>query len=135
MLRHLCLTAAALAGLLTTAAAQETPAVAGTWNGKSMIGPKDSVVITYVLFLSNNDVPSTLTFPNRDPLETHIIDMRGDSVVTEVGPYPSILRSGQTVTSLRTICHFKGDAMWGTFVATYENGDVLKGKTKAMRAK
>lgn len=135
MLRHLCLTAAALAGLLTTAAAQETPAVAGTWNGKSMIGPKDSVVTTYVLFMSKNDQPSTLTFPDHDPLELHIVDMRGDSAVVESGPYPSVLRVGPMVASLRMVCHFKGDALWGSFVATYENGDVVKGKTKAMRAK
>ena len=136
MLRHFCLTVVALAGLLTTAAAQgETPAVAGGWNGKTMIGPKDSVVTTFVLNLSKNDSASTLTFPTRAPLETHIVDMRGDSVVTEVGPYPSLLRAGQTVTSLRMVSHFKGDAMWGTFEAKYENGDVLKGKIKATRAK
>jgi hypothetical protein len=136
MLRHFCLTAVALVALCTTAAAQgETPAVAGNWNGKAMIGPKDTVVTTFVLMLSSSDTASTTTFPNREPLETHIVDMRGDSVVTEIGPYPSLLRPDQTVTSLRMISHFKGDVMWGTFEATYENGDVLKGKTKATRAK
>lgn len=135
MLRHLCLTAAALAGLLTIAAAQETPAVAGTWNGKSMVGPKDSVVTTYVLFISKSDVPSTMTFPNRDPIPARILAMGGDSVVTEAGPYPSILRPGQTVKSLRTVGHFTGTTMVGTFIATYANGDVVMGKTAATRAK
>jgi hypothetical protein len=34
---------------------------------------------------------------------------------------------------LRSVAHFKGDTMSGTFEATYENGDVVKGKTLATR--
>jgi len=59
--------------------------------------------------------------------------LAGDSVVTEAGPFPSVLRPGQTVTLLRSVAHFKGDTMSGTFEATYENGDVVKGKTLATR--
>ena len=132
MRRHLCLAIAALLGLVTSAAAQ---GAAGTWNGKSMVGPKDSVVTTYALTIAADGKSATMKFANRDPIPTRILAMGGDSMVSEAGPYPSILRPGQTVKSLRTIAHYKGDAMWGTFEAQYGNGDVVKGKTTATRAK
>jgi len=100
-----------------------------------MIGPKDSVVVTYVLTIGANGTSATMTFPNHDPIPTRVLTAGGDSIVTEAGPYPSILRPGQTVKSLRTVAHYKGNTMTGTFEALYANGDVVKGKTEATRAK
>jgi hypothetical protein len=132
MLRHLSWSLAAMVGLVTTAAAQ---GAAGTWNGKTMVGPKDSVVATYVLTIGTDGKSGSMTFPNHPPIPTRIVAMGGDSIVSEAGPYPSVLRPGQTVTLLRTVARYKGDAMWGMFEAKYENGDVVKGKTEAKRAK
>jgi hypothetical protein len=132
MLRHLSWSLAAVVGLATSAAAQ---GAAGTWNGKSTIGPRDSVITTYVLTIAADGKSASMTFPNRDPIPTRVVAMAGDSVATEAGPYPSILRPGQTVNLLRTIVHYKGDAMWGAFEAKYANGDVVKGKMAATRAK
>jgi uncharacterized protein (DUF2147 family) len=123
---------AAAVGLVSSAAAQ---GAAGSWNGKSMVGPKDSVVTTYVLTIAADGKTGSMKFANRDAIPTRIVAMAGDSVVSEAGPYPSILRPGQTVTLLRTVAHYKGDAMWGTFEATYGNGDKVHGKTTATRAK
>jgi hypothetical protein len=36
-----------------------------------------------------------------------------------VGPYPSMLRKGQTVTLLHSVGHYKGDMMTGWFEAHY----------------
>ncbi len=117
------------------APAMQIPAgVAGTWEGKSTIGPKDSVVVTNVVTATANTKGWTLKFPNRDLLPARIIAAGGDSVVIEVGPYESILRKGQQVTT-RTTGHYKGDVMTGTFEAKYTNGDVVKGKSAATRAK
>lgn len=123
---------ALLVSFVTTAAAQT--GVAGSWDGKSMIGPKDSVVVTFTMWVAADGKSATMKYPGRDPIPMRILAIGGDSVVTEAGPYPSILRAGQTVTSLRSVEHYKGNAMWGTFEAHYENGDVVKGKSQATRA-
>ena len=134
MIRQLCWSVTALVGFVTTAPAQKAGA-AGSWNAKTMIGPKDSVVATYVLTIAADGKSATMMFPNRDPIAVHILAMGGDSVVTEAGPFPSVVRAGQTVNSLHAVAHYKGNTMTGTFEAHYANGDVLKGKTTANRSK
>jgi hypothetical protein len=145
MHRILLLSAAVLAGCVTAAGAQQPAAqkpapaprytVAGTWDGKTMTGPKDSVVATFELKATADTTGWTLKFPGRDPYAARVVAMGGDSVVTEVGPYPSVLRPGVTVTLLRTTGHYTGDTMTGTFEARYATGDVLKGKVAATRRK
>ena len=49
MRRSLCLTVIFLAASVATASAQKA---AGTWNGKKMMGPKDSVVATYPMTIA-----------------------------------------------------------------------------------
>ena len=134
MLRQLCYSVTALVGLVTVAAAQQA-GPGGTWNGRSTIGPKDSVVVPYVLTIAADGKSATMKFPTRDPIPTRVLAVGGDSIVTEAGPYPSILRAGLTVKSLRTVAHYTGNTMEGTFEAHYSNGDVVKGTTKARRVK
>src|SRR5712664_246059 len=117
------------------AAAPQASGAAGTWDASTMVGPKDSVVTTYVLTVAADGKSATIKLAGRDPIPTRIVVLAGDSIVTETGPYPSVLRPGQTVTLLRSVAHYKGNTMTGTFEAHYSNGDVLKGKTKATRAK
>jgi hypothetical protein len=109
--------------------------VAGTWNGKSMIGPKDSVVVTYVFTATADEKGWTVTFPNREPIPTRVVSTGGDSIVTEAGPYQSVLRPGQTVVTRITQHYTGGDTMTGTFEAHYSTGDVLKGKVVSTRKK
>ena len=140
----LLLSAAALAGHATVASAQYTaPAkkggiklsdVAGTWEGKSMVGPKDSVVVTYTITATADGKGWTITFPGRAPIPTRVVTVGGDSIVTESGPYVSVLRPGQMVTT-RTSSHYAGDTATGTFEAHYASGDVLRGKVVATRRK
>jgi hypothetical protein len=70
----------------------------------------------------------------RDPIPTRIVTVGGDSIVTEAGPFASILRPGQMVT-VRTTGHYQGDTMTGTVDSRYANGDALKGKVRATRKK
>lgn len=137
MHRVLLLSAFVLAGYVTAAGAQkpaeQRASVAGTWDGKTMTGPKDSVVATFELKATADTTGWTLKFPGRDPYRARVVAMGGDSVVTEVGPYPSILRPGETVTVLRTAGHYKGNTMTGTFEARYASGRVLIGKLSATR--
>lgn len=109
--------------------------IAGTWQTKTMVGPKDSVVTTGVITATADPTGWTMTFPGHDPVPMRVVATGGDSVVTEAGPYPSILRPGETVTLLRNVGHYKGNSMWGTFEAHYASGTVLSGKTAATRSK
>jgi hypothetical protein len=109
--------------------------VAGTWQTKSMVGPKDSVVTTGVVTATADPNGWTMTFPGHDAIPLRVVATGGDSVVTEAGPYPSILRPGETVNLLRVVGHYKKNAMHGTFEAHYASGTVLSGTTAGTRSK
>src|SRR3989475_4368936 len=96
----LLVSAAALAGHATLAGAQK-PApmrhegvkltdVAGTWDGKSMVGPKDSVVASFVVTATADGKGWTMKFPNRDAIALRVLSSGGGSVVPGAGPYQSI---------------------------------------------
>jgi hypothetical protein len=134
MHRTFFISAALLAGLSIAASAQQPQA--GTWDSKTTMGPKDSVVATTVLTTTGDTKGWTMAFPNaKEPIAVRVVSMAGDSVVTEAGPFPSHVRPGQTVTLLHTVGHYKGDQMWGTSVAQYASGDKLTFKLTATRRK
>ena len=108
--------------------------VAGTWEGQSMVGPKDSVFLTWVLTATADGKGWTLKRANRDPVPVRIVAIGGDSIVWESGPYASFLRRGQMVRT-RNVAHFKGDKMTGTWEGRYASGDVARGRTAATRKK
>jgi len=108
--------------------------VAGRWEGRSMVGPKDSVIVTYTITATADGKGWTIAFPSHDPVPMRILTVGGDSIVAEAGPYASVLRQGQMVTT-RTVYHFAGDTATGTFEAHYASGDVLRGKMAATRKK
>jgi hypothetical protein len=142
MRRTFFLSAAVLAGLTAAATAQQPRAgiklsdVAGVWNSKTMVGPKDSVVATTVWTTTADGKGWTMVFPNRAaPVQVRVVSMGGDSIVTEAGPFPSYLRPGQTVTLLHTVGHYKGDQMWGSSTAQYASGDKVTFKVTATRRK
>ncbi len=151
MRRILLLSAVAFAAGATAAGAQNPPPapapavqpqrsgirladIAGSWEGKSMVGPKDSVIVTYVITATADPKGWTITYPGRDPIPTRIVTVGGDSIVTESGPFASILRPGQMVTT-RTTSHYTADTATGTFEAHYASGDVIRGKVAATRKK
>jgi hypothetical protein len=131
--------AALITGFAATAGAQgngiKLSDVTGKWAVKASVGPNDSVVVTSVMNATANPKTWTLTYPNRAPLPVRVVASGGDSIVTEVGPYESMLRKGQTVTLLHSVGHYKGDMMTGWFEAHYSSGDVVKGKEEASRSK
>jgi hypothetical protein len=141
-MRRTLLIPAVLLGLTTAAAAQQLTvertkpqplSIAGVWDSKTLVGPKDSLVATTVLTTTANDLGWTMTFAGREPVAVRVISRGGDSVVTEAGPYASFLRPGQTVTLIRTTAHYSGNEMTGTFTAQYGSGDKLVGKLVATR--
>ena len=108
--------------------------VAGRWESRSMVGAKDSVVVTYTLTATADTKGWTITFPGRDPIPARVVSVGGDSIIIEAGPFASVLRPGQMVTT-RTVTHYTGDTGTGTFDAHYASGDVLRGKVALTRKK
>jgi len=118
------------------AAAGAKPTVAGTWVTESTVktaAGKDTVVNS--LLTATADANGWVTqLAGRDPIPTRVVAMGGDSVVTEAGPFQSVARPGQTVTTHESL-HFKDDAVWGTIEARYSNGEIVKGTVKGTRRK
>src|SRR4051812_33531018 len=116
------------------AAAVHAPAAAvGTWTGKTMTGPKDSVVATFTMTV-NADGTGTLLLPDRDPVVTHLTAAGGDSIVAVSARYKSVTRPGVTVVN-RTTLHVKGNTMSGTNHADFSDGVSRDMKTTATRKK
>ena len=118
------------------AAASPKLTIAGTWameNTVKTTAGKDTVVKS--LLTATAGANGWVThLAGRDPIPTRVVAMGGDSVVTEAGPFQSVARPGQTVTTHESL-HFKDDAAWGTIEARYSNGEVVKGSVKGTRRK
>jgi len=119
-----------------TAASVKLADVAGTWTIESAVktaAGKDTTV-TSELVVAADGKSLVTNLAGRDPIPTRIVARGGDSLVTEAGPFQSVVRAGQTVTTRETL-HFKGDNVSGTIEARYAGGDVVKGSIKGTRKK
>ena len=142
-----------LTGYATTAVTQQAPAkpkharqhaatgikladVAGTWTMESMVktAAGNDTTVTSELVATANRKGWVTNLAGRDPIPTRIVAMGGDSIVVRAGPFPSVVRAGQKVTTRETL-HFKGDDVSGTIEARYTNGSVVKGSVKGTRKK
>ena len=101
--------------------------LAGTWEVKTDSG------VASVIKVSPNGKRWTLTFAGRKPIALRVLASGGDSVVVQAGRFPSVLRPGQTVTRMREVGHFNGDAVTGTYEARYAKGPVLTGTFSGTR--
>ena len=115
------------------AAFEHAAAVQGTWEGTFMVGPKDSVIATFVLRASAERDGWVLLLPGHEPHPTRVVAIGGDSVVTETGPYASTRLPGETVTT-RITGHYRGDGVVGSFVAHYSSGET-SGRIQGRRTK
>src|SRR5205809_6276358 len=92
------------------AAALKPADVAGTWTVESNVkttAGQDTVVSSELTV--SKDAKTWVTYlAGRDPVATRVVSMGGDSAVTESGPFKSVARPGQTVTT-REVFHFKGN--------------------------
>ena len=92
--------------------------VAGTWNMRTMPESSDSVLVTFQLVASADASGWTLNFPNRKPLPMRVVAVSGDSIVTEAGPYESVLRKGVQVTT-HQVMRLQDGMLMGTTIARY----------------
>lgn len=107
----------------TSAAVTAAPAPAshvGKWAVNVMAQDKDSVLATYVLDVTDSQNGWKLTFPNSDPLDVRVVAMNGDSIVTDVGPFPSQVRKGETVKNVHSTWRVDGNKLIGTARVHYD---------------
>src|SRR5690349_7808016 len=110
-MRRVLIAIAALTGPGVVAAAQvgegDMSHVPTIWELRAMVGPHDSVIVTFTITVGA-DHKWTMALPEHDPIPMRIVTTGGDSTVAEAGPYPSVLRKGETVNA-RYVAHFHGD--------------------------
>lgn len=92
--------------------------VAGTWvvDARTEAG---EAVPQFELIATADPSGWELRFPDREPIEMRILEVAGDSIVTESGPYESILRPGVQV-STHAVYRIEGDRLVSTTVARYQ---------------
>jgi hypothetical protein len=93
--------------------------VAGKWRVKAMTEAGDSV-LGFVMTATADSSGWTNAYPNRRaPVPMRVVAVAGDSIVTEAGPYESVLRKGTQVRT-HTVLRRQGDRLVGTTTARYQ---------------
>ena len=93
--------------------------VAGTWKVRSMVEGSESTVVTYDMVATADRSGWSINFPDRDPIPVRIVAVEGDSIVSEAGPFESVLRKGVQV-STQVVSRLQDGKLVGTTVARYQ---------------
>jgi hypothetical protein len=93
--------------------------VAGTWNVRSKVEGNESTVVTYDMVATADRSGWSINFPNREPIPVRIVAVEGDSIVSEAGPFESVLRKGVQV-STQVVSRLQDGKLVGTTVARYQ---------------
>lgn len=110
----------------TAAAAPATPEipasisladVAGKWKVRST-DEAGGAVVESELTATADTSGWTLTLPNRKPVPVRVVAVGGDSIVTEAGPFESVLRKGVQVRT-RAVYRLQDGKLVGTTEARY----------------
>jgi hypothetical protein len=108
----------------TTAAAAPAPApislaeVAGKWTVRTMAENSDSVLVTSELTATADTSGWMTMVPGRPAMATRVIEVAGDSITTEFGPFESVLRPGVQVTT-RSVMRLRDGKLVGYLTARY----------------
>ena len=93
--------------------------VAGKWTIVSTpLDGKDTTVTSYVLVATGDSTSWTRTNPGAKPVAVHV-RTDGDSLIMHTGPFPSMRRKGQQVTS-DAVLRLQGGKLVGTSTAHYK---------------
>ena len=91
--------------------------VSGKWSMVNMAEGSDSVLVTAEMSATGSSDGWTITLPGRPPMPMRI-SVSGDSIMSETGPYESVLRKGVQVTTNGVMRMVDGKLV-GTIVAHY----------------
>lgn len=107
-------------------------AFVGTWDAVTYLESGDTVPSTIIATADPDGW--TVDFAERDPMPMRVLEVSGDSVVTEIGPYESLLRDDVMVT-VRSVTRIVDGRMVGTMEAHYAGPDsvVVAGRLEATR--
>ena len=108
--------------------------LAGKWTQVVRPETGDSVLVTMELNATADTSGWTVTFPGREPLPARV-RVDGDSIMTSIGPYESVLRKGVQVTT-ETVARLQDGKMVGTAVARYQGAgadSVVRLRTEAVK--
>lgn len=106
-------------------AATATPAptialadVAGSWTMRTMAENSDSVLVTSEMTATADPAGWVQVLPGRPPTPIRVT-VDGDSIMTEVGPFESVLRPGTQVTT-NGVYRLENGMLRGRLVAHYQ---------------
>lgn len=105
----------------------------GTWEAVAVMESGDTV--PYTLTATEDREGWRITLPGRDPMPLRILTAEADSIVTEMGPYQSLLRDGVEVT-VRQVARIQDGRITGTMEAEYAGGEgasVVGGEVEGSR--
>ncbi len=92
--------------------------VAGKWTVTLKPESGDSTILTFEMVATGDTSGWAFNFPKRKPVPVRVVAVDGDSVVTEAGPFESLLRKGVQVTS-RTVNRLQDGKLMGATTARY----------------
>jgi hypothetical protein len=101
-----------------TPAALSLSSLAGKWAVRGTTEDAKSTVVTFDMVATADTSGWTINFPNRAPIPARVVALAGDSIVTEAGPYESVIRKGVQVTT-RTTLRLQDGKLVGETVAHY----------------
>lgn len=94
--------------------------VAGRWAVRTMAQGSDSVLVSFEMAAGADTSGWAFHFPEREPVPVRVVAVAGDSVVTDAGPYASVLRPGVQV-SVHSVLRLQDGKLVGTSVARYSS--------------
>jgi hypothetical protein len=114
-------------------AALDLASLAGNWTVRTMPDGRDTVITAQLVATGTTD-GWTMTLPGQQPVPVRV-RVDGDSLMTETGPFPSVLRKGAMVTT-SAVYRLQDGKLAGTLVARYDGAgadSVLTGRQEATR--
>jgi hypothetical protein len=108
--------------------------LAGTWTVVVKGEGSDSTLVTYPMTATASETGWMVTLPNRPPMALQVT-ASGDSIMTSLGPFESVLRKGVQVTT-QGVLRLQDGKLVGPTVAHYKTAvadSVTRLRTEATR--
>jgi hypothetical protein len=93
--------------------------VAGTWKIRSTVEGNAGTAITYDMVTTADQSGWSIKFPDREPIPVRVVAVDGDSIVSESGPFESVLRKGVQVNT-RVVSRLQDGKLVGRTTARYQ---------------
>lgn len=119
--------------VVASAPAVDLASLAGTWTQRTMPDGRDTVITAEIVATGTTE-GWTMTLPGQQPVPMRL-QVDGDSIMSETGPFPSVLRQGVQVTT-SSVFRVQDGKLVGRLVARYAGAgadSVMTGRQEATR--